>query len=75
MDVTTWEILKMIVIPPAILFIGWFAKTKNAEVEELRREVQTSKTDIAIIKSQLQYANKNLDELKSMVNKLLARRS
>lgn len=85
MDSTTWEYIKYLIVTPIIAVIGFFARDKIKQISEenvqreqemkiLQQEVQSLQMKVITLETQYFYINKNLEELKDMLNTLLNRK-
>jgi chaperonin cofactor prefoldin len=74
MDSHIWEYIKYLVVAPILAIFGWIIKDKVKDMQTLENEVQQLRMKVVTLETQFTYINKNLEELKEMVNALLERK-
>lgn len=75
MDSTLWEYLKYLVVAPVLAIFGWIIKDKVKDMQVLEQELQSLHLKVVTLETQFTYINRNLEELKLMVNLLLDRKA
>lgn len=74
MDSHVWEYIKYLIVAPILAIFGWILKDKVKQMQTLEQDIQTLQMKVVTLETQFTYINKNLEELKLMLNTLLKRR-
>lgn len=67
----TWDLIKNFILIPVLSAIAWFGKQQFNKLQSQEQRIIDTEREIAVIKSQMDAIHKDIDEIKTGINRLV----